>query len=84
MASPQTTPLGFGIVGIGLIADFHAQAIAGLAGCRLAGVCGRSQENAVAFARKHAVGFATTDRPALLMSTGRDGQGREGSEPYPP
>ena len=30
MASPQTTPLGFGIVGIGLIADFHAQAIAGL------------------------------------------------------
>jgi UDP-N-acetyl-2-amino-2-deoxyglucuronate dehydrogenase len=72
MASPQTTPLGFGIVGIGLIADFHAQAIAGLAGCRLVGVCGRSQEKADAFARKHSVGFATTDLAALLALPGLD------------
>jgi predicted dehydrogenase len=50
--------MGFGIFGLGVIAEFHAQAIAGLAGARLAGVASRSPEKTRAFARKHGVPFA--------------------------
>jgi predicted dehydrogenase len=64
MASPS--PLGFGIVGIGMIADFHAKAIAEVAGAKLIGVMSRSADKSRAFAERHALPFWTTDLDALL------------------
>jgi predicted dehydrogenase len=58
--------LGFGIVGVGMIADFHAQAIAAARGAKLVGIATRSAENAQAFAAKHAVPFATTSVEELV------------------
>jgi UDP-N-acetyl-2-amino-2-deoxyglucuronate dehydrogenase len=55
MASPP--PLGFGIVGLGMVADFHAQALAQVTGARLVGVASRHADKARAFARKHGVPF---------------------------
>lgn len=63
---PPSSPLGFGIVGVGMIADFHAQAIAHTRGGRLAGIATRNAENAQAFARKHSVPFATTSVDELV------------------
>jgi UDP-N-acetyl-2-amino-2-deoxyglucuronate dehydrogenase len=57
MTSPA--PLGFAIVGVGMIAEFHAQALAHVEGARLVGVASRNFDNAHAFAEKHHVGFAT-------------------------
>ncbi len=67
MASSSVPPtLGFGIVGVGMIADFHAQAIAHTKGGRLVGVATRNADNARAFAQKHGVGFATTSVEELV------------------
>ena len=63
---PSPSPLGFGIVGIGMIADFHAQAIASIAGAKLIGVATRNADKARAFAAKHQAPFATTDLAALV------------------
>ena len=52
------TPLGFGIFGLGMVADFHAQAIAHVTGARLVGVATRNADKARAFAQKHGVPFA--------------------------
>jgi len=41
--------LGFGIVGLGLIAEFHARAIQAMAGARLVACCSRSREKADRF-----------------------------------
>jgi predicted dehydrogenase len=60
-----TAPLGFGIIGAGTIAGFHAQAIAQLTGARLVGVASRSDANARKVADTHGA-FATTDPAALL------------------
>jgi predicted dehydrogenase len=60
-----SAPLGFGIIGAGTIAGFHAQAIAQLTGARLVGVASRSPANARKVADPHGV-FATTDLAALL------------------
>ncbi len=65
VSSPQS-PLGFGIVGIGMVAEFHAQAIAAIAGGKLVGVATRNAEKARAFAAKHQAPFATTDLAALV------------------
>jgi predicted dehydrogenase len=59
-------PLGFGIIGTGMIAGYHAQAIQQAHGARLVGVAGRSPENVRAFAAKHQVPFATTQWDELL------------------
>lgn len=64
-AAPSSKTLGFGIVGLGLIADFHAQAIAQLSGARLVGIATRNPEKARAFAQKHNAEFHTTDINAL-------------------
>jgi predicted dehydrogenase len=64
MAIP--TPLGFGIVGLGMIAEFHAQAIAQLTGARLVGVATRNADKARAFAAKHALALHTTRLEELL------------------
>ena len=58
--------LGFGLVGIGLIADFHAQAIAGVTGAKLIGAATRDAAKANAFAQRHGLAFATTDLHALV------------------
>jgi Predicted dehydrogenases and related proteins len=50
-----SAPLGFGIVGLGMVADFHAQAIAQVSGAKLVGVASRNTEKAKAFAAKHKV-----------------------------
>ena len=44
---------GFAIVGTGLIADFHARAVADIDGACLAAVCGRDLGRAQVFAAKH-------------------------------
>jgi len=67
---PSTTTtagsIGFGIFGLGVIADFHARAIAGLTGARLAGVATRNPEKARDFAAKHGVPFAGTTIDELV------------------
>jgi UDP-N-acetyl-2-amino-2-deoxyglucuronate dehydrogenase len=64
-SSPRPT-IGFGIIGVGMIADYHAQAIADTKGGKLVGVCTRNAENARAFAQKHRVPFATTSVDELV------------------
>ena len=46
--------MNFGIIGSGVIADFHAQAIHAIEGSKLIGVYNRSAEKADTFAQKHA------------------------------
>ena len=58
--------LGFGIIGVGMIADFHAQAIAHTTGGKLVGVATRNADNARAFSAKHNVPFATTSVDELV------------------
>lgn len=62
----QSPLLGFGIVGVGMIADFHAKAIAHTTGGKLISVATRNAANAQAFAQKHGVPFATTEVAALV------------------
>ena len=64
---PAPATLGFGIIGLGMIADFHAQAIAHLKGARLVGVASRNADKARAFAEKRRVEFST-DRMAELLA----------------
>lgn len=61
-----SSTLGFGIIGVGMIADFHAQAIAHTKGGRLVGVATRNADNARAFAAKHALAFSTTSVDELV------------------
>jgi predicted dehydrogenase len=56
---------GFGIVGLGMIAEFHAKAIESLPNARVAGAYSRSFDKASAFADKHG-GEAYDDLDALL------------------
>src|SRR2546423_6012268 len=64
--STDSSPIGFGIVGLGMIADFHAQAIAHVSGAKLVGVASRNSENARAFAQKHGVPFSTSSIDELI------------------
>jgi predicted dehydrogenase len=43
----------FGIIGAGLIADFHARAIQSLPNARLAGVCGTNRAKAESLSVKY-------------------------------
>jgi len=61
----------FGLIGTGMIAEFHAQAIAAVPGARLSGVYSRSSEKATAFAEKHGA-QAFTSLEALLAQPGLD------------
>ncbi len=58
MAS-SPTPLGFGLIGAGMIADFHARAIGEIEGARLVGIASRSSESAQSLAVRHGASFAT-------------------------
>jgi UDP-N-acetyl-2-amino-2-deoxyglucuronate dehydrogenase len=59
--------VGFGLVGVGMIADYHARAIHEAHGARLVGVAGRSRGKVRAFAEKHHVPFATTRIEELVV-----------------
>lgn len=52
-------PLGFAVIGTGMIAGYHAQAIAQTPGARLVGVVSRSPERGAAFAAKHGMAVIT-------------------------
>lgn len=65
-APPHARILGFGIVGLGMIADYHARAIAASEGGKLVGVAGRSPEKAKAFAAKHGARIVEADAAALV------------------
>jgi UDP-N-acetyl-2-amino-2-deoxyglucuronate dehydrogenase len=55
----MSPPLGFAIVGTGMIAGYHAQAIAQTPGARLVGVVSRSPERGAAFAAQHSIPVVT-------------------------
>ena len=62
---------GFGIVGCGMVADFHAQAIAAMKGGHLACVFSRQETNARRVAKKYGCA-AYTDYAAFLSHPGLD------------
>jgi UDP-N-acetyl-2-amino-2-deoxyglucuronate dehydrogenase len=64
--------LGFGFIGAGAIANFHARAVAAARGARLIGVVSRQHSTAQAFAREHGIGFASDSLPELLAQPGLD------------
>ncbi|HET7536874.1 MAG TPA: Gfo/Idh/MocA family oxidoreductase, partial [Candidatus Didemnitutus sp.] len=70
-----TAPLGFAIVGTGMIAGYHAQAIAQTPGARLVGLVSRSPDKAKAFAAKHRIPVVTAtveemvERPDVQIVT---------------
>ena len=68
----MTGTLGFGFIGAGAIARYHAQAVAASKGGRLAGVASRRLESARAFAQEHGMAFATDDVAKLLAQPGID------------
>jgi UDP-N-acetyl-2-amino-2-deoxyglucuronate dehydrogenase len=64
--------LGFGLIGAGAIAHFHARAVAASRGGRLVGVVSRSRASADKFAAEHDIGFASDDVQQLLAQPGLD------------
>jgi predicted dehydrogenase len=64
--------LGFGFIGAGAIANFHAQAVAASKGGRLVGVVSRRRAAAEDFAQTHGIGFAGDDVQQLLDQPGLD------------
>lgn len=65
MSSPPT-PLGFGIIGTGMIASYHAKAIAHVPGARLVGAASLTADNVRAFAEKHQLACWTTKAEELV------------------
>jgi UDP-N-acetyl-2-amino-2-deoxyglucuronate dehydrogenase len=65
-------PLGFGFIGAGAIAHFHARAVAAAKGGRLIGVVSRRRATAEAFAKEHDIAFAGDDIVELLKQPGLD------------
>lgn len=63
MSSPT---LGFAVVGTGMIAGYHAQAIAQTPGAKLVGVVSRSPDKGPAFAAKHGIPVVTTTMEAMV------------------
>jgi predicted dehydrogenase len=70
--SSSSAPLGIGILGLGMVADFHAQAIAHVKGARLVGVASRNADKARAFAQKHGAVWSGTSIEALVAQPGVD------------
>jgi predicted dehydrogenase len=69
MSTVNNQTIGFGLIGAGMIANYHAQAIraAGKShNIRLAGVAGLDEVKLRRFAQQHDVPFHTTDIDALL------------------
>jgi UDP-N-acetyl-2-amino-2-deoxyglucuronate dehydrogenase len=72
MAATHDQSLGFGFIGAGAIANFHARAVAAARGGRLVGVASRTKAGAEKFAAEHGMGYATDDVDALLKQPGVD------------
>src|SRR6187455_3599655 len=68
----MTQPLGFGFIGAGAIANFHAKAVAAARGARAIGVVSRRRSTAETFAKEHGLGFAGDDVQVLLKQPGVD------------
>src|SRR5262245_28562158 len=68
----MTQPLGFGFIGAGAIANFHAKAVAAARGARSIGVVSRRRSTAEAFAKEHGLGFASDSVQELLKQPGLD------------
>ncbi len=67
MTTPSSSrPIGFGIVGLGMVAEFHALALAGVNGAKLAGVATRNPDKARVFAEKHRVPFVASSIEELV------------------
>ena len=64
-------PIGFGIWGTGMIAEFHAKALAEIAGVKLVTAYNRSPVKGRDFASKHGIEFAETPE-ALLANPAVD------------
>lgn len=64
--------LGFGIIGCGVIADFHVQAIAHLKGAHLVGVADQFAEPVARLAQKYGVDFFTTNIDELVARSDID------------
>jgi UDP-N-acetyl-2-amino-2-deoxyglucuronate dehydrogenase len=62
----MSSPLGFAVIGTGMIAGYHAQAIDQTPGARLVGVVSRSPEKGAAFAEKHDIPVITTTIEAMV------------------
>ncbi|HEX2862359.1 MAG TPA: Gfo/Idh/MocA family oxidoreductase [Lacunisphaera sp.] len=62
----STPPLGFAVIGTGMIAGYHAQAIAQTPGARLVGVVSRSPEKGAAFAANHGIPVVTSTVEAMV------------------
>lgn len=58
--------IGFGLIGTGMIAEYHAQAIRATRGGALVGVASRSAEKARAFAEAHQVPFSASSIEELV------------------
>jgi predicted dehydrogenase len=64
--------LGFGFIGAGAIAHFHAKAVAASNGGKALGVVSRTAATAQKFAAEHGLRFAGDDVEALLKQPGLD------------
>ncbi len=64
--------IGFGIVGTGMIAGVHAQAIGAVEGARLVGVVSRSAERGAAFLEKHGGDTVASSVEELVAQPGID------------
>lgn len=64
--SSSPPPLGFGIIGTGMIAGYHAQAIAHVPGARLVGAASQTADKVRAFAEQHRLAFWTTKSEELV------------------
>lgn len=62
----SSAPLGFGIIGAGMIAGYHAAALAHARGAKLIGVADPVPGRAAAFAGQHGAPFATTKVEELV------------------
>src|SRR5882672_1037411 len=60
-------PLGFAIVGTGMIAGYHAQAITQTPGANLVGLVSRSPEKGRAFAAQHNIPVVTTTVEEMVV-----------------
>lgn len=67
----SNTPLGFGIIGLGMIAEFHAAAIAAMSNAELVACFSRDQAKAEGFAERHG-GHGYSDFDAFLSHHGLD------------
>lgn len=65
----ESTPVGFALVGCGMVAEFHAQALAHAKNARLVAVVGRDLKKTKQFAERFGIHVATTKLSDVLNNT---------------